>query len=151
MVVKSKQFIYKNEIKWTTEKKGLLNSEDKPPLEVACPPNFGGHYGIWAPEDLLVASVNICIMTTFLYYAKNWELEFLSYRSHAEGIAEIVEKKLVFSTIEVRPKILVTSDEDIKEAERVLRFSERNCLVSNSIKSKIILNSEIKVDSQKGQ
>ncbi|MEA1964912.1 MAG: OsmC family protein [Candidatus Aerophobetes bacterium] len=150
-MVKSKQFIYKNELKWTTEKRGLLNSEDKPPLEVACPPDFGGHYGIWAPEDLLVASVNICIMTTFLYYAKKQKLEFLSYQSYAEGTVEIVEKKLVFSTIEVKPKILVTSDKDVKEAKRVLRFSERNCLVSNSIKSRIILNSEVKVDSQKGQ
>jgi len=149
MVVKSKQFIYKNELKWTIEKKGLLTSEGKPTLEVACPPDFGGHYGIWSPEDLLVASVNICIMTTFLYYAGKWKLKLLSYQSYAEGTVEIVEKKLLFSTIEVRPKILVTSDEDIKEAERVLRFSERNCLVSNSIKSKVILNPEIKVNSQK--
>jgi len=119
------------------------------PLEVACPPDFGGHYGIWAPEDLLVASVNICIMTTFLYYAKKQKLKLLSYQSYAEGTVEIVEKKLLFSTIGVRPKILVTSNEDIKEAERVLRFSERNCLVSNSIKSKVILNPEIKVNSQK--
>jgi len=147
VVVKSKQFIYKNELSWKSEKKGLLASKDKPPLEVACPPEFGGHPGIWSPEDLLVASVNICIMTTFLYYAKNWELKFSSYQSYAEGVVEIVEKKLVFSTIEVRPKILVTSDKDIKEAEKVLRFSERNCLVSNSIKSKVILKPEIRVNS----
>jgi len=147
MVTKSRRFIYKNELNWKTEKKGLLTSEGKPTLEVACPPEFGGHPKIWSPEDLLVASVNICLMTTFLHYAGKEKLKLLSYQSYAEGILEMVENKLMFSTIEVRPKILVTSDEDIKEAERVLRFSEKNCLVSNSIRSKVILNPEIRVNS----
>ncbi len=68
--VKSKKFIYKNSINWLAEKRGLLSSLGKPNIEVATPPEFRGHVGIWNPEDLFVASVNSCIMTTFLYYAE---------------------------------------------------------------------------------
>ena len=89
--VKSKKFIYKNSIKWQAEKRGLLSSLDKPNIEVATPPEFRGHVGIWSPEDLFVTSVNSCIMTTFLYYAERESVEFLSYESEAEGILEEVE------------------------------------------------------------
>ncbi len=79
--IKSKRFIYENSIKWQKEKIGLLSSSGKPYIEVATPPEFKGHVGIWSPEDLFVASVNSCIMTTFLYYAQKENLEILSYES----------------------------------------------------------------------
>ena len=68
--LKSKQFVYKNSLKWQRDKKGELSSSGKADIEIATPPEFKGHPGIWSPEDLFVASVNSCIMTTFLYYAQ---------------------------------------------------------------------------------
>jgi organic hydroperoxide reductase OsmC/OhrA len=32
-------------------------------------PEFKGPEGIWSPEELLVGSVNACVMNTFLAYA----------------------------------------------------------------------------------
>lgn len=74
--VKSKQFIYETRLKWTRGRDGLLTSEDKLPIEISTPPEFKGHPGLWTPELLLVASVDICVMTTFLYYAEKKRFEF---------------------------------------------------------------------------
>ncbi|MDP8216826.1 MAG: OsmC family protein [Candidatus Kaelpia imicola] len=134
---RSKKFIYRTTVSWIKEKRGLLYSSSKPTFEIATPPEFKGHEGMWTPEDLFVASVNSCIMTTFLYYAEKERLEFLNYESEAEGILEKLGNQFMFSEINIRPKIVVVSSNQIKEAEELLYYAEKNCLISNSIKSKI--------------
>ncbi|MBL7130981.1 MAG: OsmC family protein [Candidatus Omnitrophica bacterium] len=143
--VKSKQFIYKNFIKWQGQKKGLLTSSDKPNIEVATPPEFQGHPGVWTPEDLFVASVNSCIMTTFLYYIDKEGIEFLSYECESEGILERVDNQFVISKIKIKPKITVKKDADIQKIKDLIELTEKNCLISNSIKSKVKVTPRIEV------
>ena len=142
---KNRKFIYRTRVSWVEEKKGILSSSGKPNIEVATPPEFKGHEGIWTPEELFVASVNICIKTTFLYYAQRNNFEFLSYESKAEGVLEIAENKFMFTEIKIRPKILVTSSGQLEKAKELIELSEKNCLISNSIKSKVEVMPEIKI------
>ena len=69
-MLKPRKFPYRTAVRWTEEHKGVISSPDKPDVEVACPPEFGGHEGYWSAEDLFVAAVNTCIMTTFLSLAE---------------------------------------------------------------------------------
>ena len=139
-----KKFVYRTAVKWQRERKALLSSSGKPDIGVATGPEFRGHQGIWTPEDLFVASVNTCIMTTFLYYAEKEGLEFSAYESDAEGTLERVEGKFIFSEIKVMPRLSLKSDSDIEKARKLIELSEKACLISNSIKSKVTLAPEIK-------
>lgn len=139
--------LYDVTVNWNKDRIGTLNSEVLPTtIEVATPPEFPkGVEHIWSPEHLFVAAVNSCLMTTFLSIAENSKLEFSSFRSKAVGKLEIVDGKYIISEIELFP-IVTINDEQLKEkAERILVKSEANCLISNSIKSKIIFNPEIKI------
>ena len=140
---KSRKFIYRTTVSWTEEKKGILCSSGKPTIEVSTPPEFKGHEGMWTPEELFVASVNICIKTTFLHYAQRDNFEFLSYESEAEGILERIENKFMFSEIKVSPKVVVASSSQIEKAKELITLSEKNCLITNSIKSKVEVIPEI--------
>ena len=140
---KHKSFIYSNRLRWIEKRMGDLSHPDKPSIRIATPPEFQGHPGVWTPEDLFVASVNSCIMTTFLYYAYKEKLDFLSYQSEAEGVLENVEGKFMFSAIKVYPKIQVTSDSDVASAKELIELSDKKCLISNSIKSKVKVIPEI--------
>jgi organic hydroperoxide reductase OsmC/OhrA len=142
----SPRFIYKNSIKWQSEKRGLLLSSGKPDIEVATPPEFGGHPGIWTPEDLFVASVNGCIMTTFLYYAEKENLEILSYESQAQGVLERIESQFIFTEIILKPSVSVKKDSDILKANNLFGLVEKKCLISNSIKSKVEVIPEIRIE-----
>ncbi|MBN1353783.1 MAG: OsmC family protein [Candidatus Omnitrophica bacterium] len=139
----NRRFIYRTEVSWTEEKKGILCSPGKPSIEVATPPEFKGHEGMWTPEELFVASVNICIKTTFLHYARKSDFKFLSYESGAEGILENTGGQFMFSLIKVRPRIKVGSESQIEKAKELIELSEKNCLISNSIKSKVEVEPEI--------
>lgn len=143
----SKKFIYKNSLCWEGEKQGLLSAIDKPGFKVATPPEFRGHPGIWTPEDLFVASVNACIMTTFLFFAEKESIELLGYESESEGILERVENQFMFSEITVRPKILISAKDKVEMVKEIIIRSEKNCLISASVKTRVEVIPEVE---QKG-
>ena len=139
MTIRAKSYRYTVAVRWTGEKKGALTTAGKPPVEVATPPEFKGHEGIWSPEDLYVASVNSCIMSTFLAFAGRAGLAFDAYESEAEGLLEFVENRLVFTKIVVRPRIALRSAEDRAKAEEIVHKADKNCLVTNSIRTEVVL------------
>lgn len=67
------------------EKKGIIACDGNPDLQVAALPEFKEHEGIWSPEDLFVASVNVYVMSTFLALAEWAGVAFASYQSEAVG------------------------------------------------------------------
>ena len=89
MESRPKSYTYHTAVKWTEQRKGVISCVGKPDVQVATPPEFKGHEDIWSPEDLFVASANICLMTTFLAVAERAGLTFTSYESVAEGTAGI--------------------------------------------------------------
>lgn len=64
-----KTFRYRARTNWTSERRGTLSASGKPHIVVGSPPEFKGQPDVWAPEELLVGSVNTCLMLTFLALA----------------------------------------------------------------------------------
>lgn len=137
------QFFYPVFVKWTGEKKGMLSVAGKSDLEVAIPPEFKGHPGIWSPEDLFVAAVNSCLMATFLSLAQQKQVEFLSYESEAIGTLEKVEGQWIFTRIAIKPRVVIASESQREAVLATLMLAEKHCLVANSIKTKVELTPEI--------
>lgn len=136
---------YKVELRYLSDRKGIISSPDlKTDIEVATPPEFPkGMPGIWSPEHLFTAAVNSCFMTTFLAIAENSKLTFKSFSCSADGVLEQVEGKFLMTEIKLRPQLTVNSENDKARAERILEKSEAVCLISNSIRSKVTLDSLI--------
>src|SRR5512145_1877650 len=137
MEVRSKVYNYRTAVKWTGRKTGTASSPGKPDVQVATPPEFKGHEGIWSPEDLFVASVNVCVMTTFLSFAERAGLSLSEYESQADGRLEMVDGKFQMTSVTVRPTVTLKPGEDVGKAKEILARAEAACLISNSVKSKI--------------
>ncbi|WP_281239103.1 OsmC family protein [Flavobacterium praedii] len=132
---------YNVDLNWIADRKGVISSPElQQTIEVATPPEFPkGIEGIWSPEHLLTAAVNSCFMTTFLAIAENSKLEFISFNCKSKGKLEQIDGKFLITEVILEPTLIITKESDKDRAERVLQKSEAACLVSNSIKSKIIL------------
>jgi len=136
---------YNVEVNWNEGRKGTmcspeLNLEANNCIEVATPPEFAnGIAGIWSPEHLFTSAVSSCLMTTFLAIAENSKLEFINFNCKATGKLEQVEGKVMMSEILLEPTVTITDEKDRERAERVLQKSEAACLISNSVKSKVIM------------
>lgn len=136
---------YEVNLEWLTQRKGALSSpvlnED---IEVATPPEFAqGMPGIWSPEHLFVASISSCLMTTFLAISEFSKLDYLELKVGATGKLEKVDGKFMMSEIILKPTLTIPAQTSPEKAERILQKSEAACLISNSVKSEIKMETEI--------
>lgn len=143
MEAKVKGHTYRTAVRWTGEKRGISTAAGKPTLDVATPPEFKGHAGIWSPEDLFVTAVNACVMMTFLAFAQQAGLSLARYESEAEGQLEFGDGGFQFTTINIRPQVLVKPGGDISKAHELMVKAEKYCLVSRSVKSKVTVKATI--------
>jgi organic hydroperoxide reductase OsmC/OhrA len=142
---KPKVFHYQVGVRWDSEKRGVLTVPGKPDLQIASPPEFRGHPGIWSPEDLLVAAVNACTMTTFLSAVIRRRISLVSYECDAEGTLEMADGTFRFTHVTLRPRIVVTGEENRQQALDAFHEAETGCLIANSIIAKIQAQPEIVV------
>ena len=144
METRPKSYTYHTSVKWTEQRKGFISCVGKPEIQVATPPEFKGHEGIWSPEDLFVASANVCLMRTFLAVAERAGLAFTSYESEAEGRLELVDGKFQFTAMTLKPTITLSVKADAAKAKELIEKAEANCLISNSMKARISLEPTIR-------
>ncbi|MFZ2906092.1 MAG: OsmC family protein [Cyclobacteriaceae bacterium] len=147
---------YEVNINWNHDRKGLMCAPDVQAqaggngcLEVATPPQFTkGIPGIWSPEHLFTAAVSSCLMTTFLAIAENSKLDFTGFQCASKGKLEQVNGKFLMTEVILEPTVTIVRDEDRDRAIRVLEKSEAACLISNSIKSTVVMKPTVMVKSQ---
>lgn len=147
---------YNVNISWTQDRKGMMCSpelqikqaNEANCIEVATPPEFDkGIPNIWTPEHLFTAAVSSCLMTTFLAIAEYSKLEFISFKCSSKGILDKVDGKFVMSEVLLFPEVIITDENQRDRAERILEKSEKACLISNSITSKVTMESKITVQN----
>jgi len=139
---------YKVDLNWKEGRKGLVNSPELYSLiEVATPPDFPkGIEGVWSPEHLFVAAVESCFMTTFLAVAENSKLEFSSLKAHAIGKVDKVEGHYMMAEINLNAIVKISEMNQKERAGRILVMSEKACLISNSIKTKVNFEPQVIVE-----
>lgn len=147
---------YNVNVNWTQERKGTMCSpelnnsatNETNCIEVATPPEFpGGMPNIWSPEHLFTAAVSSCLMTTFLAISEYSKFEFVSFKCESKGVLEKVDGKFVISEILLYPEVVITDESKRERAERIIEKSEKACLISNSITSKITMETTIIVQN----
>jgi organic hydroperoxide reductase OsmC/OhrA len=100
---------------------------------VAVPPDFGGPAGVWSPEELFVASVASCLMSTFLYFVERLGIRLRSYSSSAVGFMDKTPDGLRFKVIDVSIAVEVEDESDSRKATELKERLEKYCPISASL------------------
>jgi organic hydroperoxide reductase OsmC/OhrA len=141
-----KSFSYAVGTTWSHDRQGVLASDGKPSFDVASPPEFKGVAGIWTPEDLFVAAIDACQMTTFLALAARSGVSLLSYSSKATGLLEFAEGGYQFTKVTLEPAIGVAAGTDIETVRRLVENAHAACLIGRSVRTVIDVAPEITVE-----
>ena len=120
----------------TTEDNAWLAAPPRPLLLGGAPPEFGGQDTQWSPEHLLLASVNLCLSTTFRAMAKRENLAIRAYASQAEGVLDRTPEGLAFTSLTLRVDLCVDA-EAVGRAEQLLHRAKKQCLIGNSLRAPI--------------
>jgi organic hydroperoxide reductase OsmC/OhrA len=145
-IKKFKSFTYHTGVEWKSDRQGFLRSEGKPQIDVSSPPEFKGIPGVWTPEDMLVASVEMCQMTTFLAFGLRKGIPLKFYKSSAEGLLENVDGKYRFTKIIIKPIIVVETSWTKEQVKEIVHVAHDNCLIGNSISAEVIVEPTIIVE-----
>ena len=140
-----KTFHYRARTTWRGARQGVLAAEARPDIAIGSPREWKGTGEQWAPEELLVGSVNSCIMLTFLTLAQGRGVTLVDYDSDAEGELEIVDGVYQMTKITVRPRVVVASEAQRDAAHRAMEQVEAKCFMSQSVKAAVTLVPEITV------
>jgi len=139
---------YPAKIDWLGERKYRIEffskgSEGKPKMDVATPPEFNGHAGIYSPEDLFVASILSCYMATFISISNKMKISIEKFTCEGKGILERTEGGLMFTSVVLRPHIILRDKSEVDKALKASTLAEENCLVAKSIKTKTHLEPKV--------
>ncbi|MBN1851255.1 MAG: OsmC family protein [Pirellulales bacterium] len=137
--------IYQVKNVWQHGRECLIHARENPDLNVAAPPEFGGPEGVWSPEELLVASVDSCLLSTFLFFADRSGLPLESYSSISTGRMEKTSEGLRFTGIDVSIAVTVSAEVTTERIAslRLKEKVEKYCPVSASLNCPVHLDLEI--------
>jgi len=120
-----------------------LTSQNLLPLEVAAPEEFDGPGNQWSPETMLMASVASCLILSFKAIAKASNFKWQTIECDSQGELNRVERKIQFTKISTRVRLVIQTGEDKDKAIKLLDKAEANCLITNSLSAESSLESEI--------
>lgn len=130
--------------RWTGGRRGVVEGHGiEPPIDFSAPPEFQGQAGVWTPEHFFTAAVATCFITTFQAIAALSKFEARALEVSAEGQVEKAEGGFRFTRVTVHPVLTITNESDRERALRLLEKTERVCLVSRSLQSRIILDPRV--------
>ncbi len=124
---------------------GALLIVDSPPVRVGPPPQFDGRPGHHSPEDLLLAAVASCHMTTLVALARRKELPIKSYAAKASGTLEKTREGLRFTSIRLRVEAATDPGRE-QDLEHLVGLAETHCIVSNALRLDVELEILVRAD-----
>lgn len=128
-----------------------LTSPGLASIESAAPAEFGGPGDRWSPESLLVAAVADCFILTFKAIARASKLDWTSLACEAEGILDRVDNVMQFTEFRLGVVLKAPVGTEEQKAIRLLEKAEHSCLITNSLKSKSMLNAEVVISKNDGR
>jgi organic hydroperoxide reductase OsmC/OhrA len=99
------------------------------------------------PEDAFVSAVNTCFHMMFIWAVEKLRIKLISYECEAEGFVEDrLDKTSIFNKVILRPRIVLKGEKEEK-VNKALQLARKYSLVAESIKSDVIIQPEIRIES----
>jgi organic hydroperoxide reductase OsmC/OhrA len=134
---------YETTVIWKGEHWGHLRCGNGPEMDFSAPPELHGHAGVMTPEDAFVGAINMCVMMMFLWAAKRFKVDLVSYECRAEGRKKTeLDRTEIFAKVTLWPEIRVRNTDGAR-VRRALESATKYSLVANSIKGDLIVEPEI--------
>ena len=151
----SRTVVYNTSVSWKGEHWGRIVMGNGPEMDFSAPPDAQGHPGVLTPEDAFVAAANTCIMMMFIWATERFKLNLISYECCAEGTKLIeLDRTEIFTHLRFWPVIRIAAGDDKPEiiearTRRALQSAKKYSLVANSVKSEIVIEPTITIETEK--
>ena len=130
---RQKSYLFKNTVFKEGDESAKTVFSGPGELEVGPAPEFEGNPETLNPEEMFVATINNCLMTTFFYFVRKLNVEISSYYSEAQALLEKQKDGFRFTDVEVRAEVTLKQEELAEKVSELGDLVEKYCLVSRSV------------------
>ena len=130
---RQKSYLFKNTVFKEGDESAKTVFSGPGELEVGPAPEFEGSPETLNPEEMFVAAINNCLMTTFFYFVRKLNVEISSYYSEAQALLEKQKDGFRFTDVEVRAEVTLKQEELAEKVSELGDLVEKYCLVSRSV------------------
>lgn len=139
-------YAFRANARWAAGSRGIAEADPAAKaIEFSAPPEFHGEAGLWSPEHFLLAAIASCFVTTFRAIAQFSKFDAVSLEVAAEGSLEKGEGGYTFTTVILKPQLIIHQESDRERAVRLLEKTERGCLISRSLKAAVLMDARVTV------
>jgi organic hydroperoxide reductase OsmC/OhrA len=128
-----KSYLFGNTVFKEGDKSAKTTFSGLSDVEVGPAPEFEGSPDALNPEEMFVAAINNCLMTTFFYFVRKSNVEVLSYYSQALGRLEKQKDGFRFTHVEVRAEVTLPRRQSAEKVRQIGDLAEKYCLISRSV------------------
>lgn len=114
-------------------------------LETAGPAEFDGPGDRWSPETMLTAAIANCFILTFKAVSRASKFDWIDVSCEVESVLHRVERVNRFTEATVSVTLTISDAAKRDQAERILRKSEENCLITNSLTTRVTMIPQVLV------
>ncbi|WP_067437090.1 OsmC family protein [Nocardioides jensenii] len=111
----------------------VLRAGGKPDLAGSADPTFRGDATRWNPEELLVAALAQCHLLSYLHSAVNHGVVVTAYEDSPVGTMTQVGQGGQFTSVLLRPRVVVATQDQVETALRIHREASENCFIAASM------------------
>jgi organic hydroperoxide reductase OsmC/OhrA len=124
-----------------------LKGEGEPELRAGPPAQFDGPGGLWSPETLFLAAIELCYLTTLAALARRRDVKYRDYSSRIRGYLEKGPQGILFTRIELDVKLVAA---DLEAMGTLLQAAKKHCIISNAIRTEVKLNVDLSAERVAG-
>jgi organic hydroperoxide reductase OsmC/OhrA len=110
-----------------------IDVEGKPALVGSAAPPFRGNGALHNPEDWLVAALSACHCLSYLAIAARAELVVVAYEDRATGTMAMIDRRIRFREVILRPRVHVAPGSDLELARSFHHDAHEQCFIANSV------------------
>ena len=135
---KEEEHHFEVSIDWKEGHEGDLKVQGKSTLPLSSPPIWGGHSDRFSPQELFVASVAGCYMTTFSEFAHRMDLTIKSLQIRGRGtVQRHPQGGWHFTNMHIQMDITTPDEKSALKVQRAVQLAHKYCMVSRSLKCQV--------------
>lgn len=103
---------------------------------------FDGDVSTWSPEQLMLSSLGLCMLTTFEAFAARDGIELVTWNATVNAAVDRTPEGLQFTSIVLGLDMDIRGDVD--NVEKTLEDAKQYCLVLNSLRVPVVVETTIR-------
>jgi organic hydroperoxide reductase OsmC/OhrA len=128
---------YSASLSRTFASRARMEAPPRAPLDGGPSPELDGDVSSWSPEQMLLSSLGLCMLTTFEAFAARDGIELLSWDAKASGTVERTPEGLMFTSIVLELEMSIAGN--VEHVEATIEDAKQYCLVLNSLRIPVVI------------